>query len=167
MNTVARPAASPERSASVPSAGDGLRHRDPVLALTDHWRDVHARALALCRRQQRLESSIARTTGYLPSCCTDEVSGITGREQGGLDLGYLKAKAAEEHFARETARLLEELAQTPAHSMDGVVAKLEVLLLESEVGDCPSDFPWPHLRSVLGDIRRLTGAEPSSHWDPP
>ncbi len=167
MNTVARPAAFPERSASVPSAGDGLRHRDPVLALTEHWRDVHARALALCRRQQQLESRIARTTGYLPSCSTEKVSEVTGGEQLGLDLGYLKAKAAEEHFARETARLLEELAQTPAHSMDGVVAKLEVLLLESVVGCGPSDFPWPHLRSVLADIRRLTGAEPSLHRDSP
>ncbi|MDH4992404.1 hypothetical protein QEZ48_16445 [Aquamicrobium lusatiense] len=159
MNTVARPADTPAR--------DGFRHGDPVLALTEHWRDVHARALALCRRQQQLESRIARTNGYLPSCCTEGVSGTTGREQGGTGPRYSEAKAAEEHFARETARLLEELAQTPAHSMDGVVAKLEVLLLESEVGDGPSDFPWPHLRSVLGDIRRLTGAEPSSHRDPP
>ncbi len=139
---------------------------DPVLALTEHWRDAHARTLALCRRQQRLESRIARTTGYLPSCCTEEVSGTTGRERGGPGPRYSEAKAAEEHFARETARLLEELAQTPAHSMDGVVAKLEVLLLESEVGDGASDFPWPHLRSVLGDIRRLTGAETSSQPAP-
>lgn len=158
MNTVARPADTPAR--------DGFRHRDPVLALADHWRDAHAKTLALCRRQQRLESRIARTTGYLPSCCTEEVSGTTGREQGGPGPRYSGAKAAEEHFARETARLLEELAQTPAHSMDGVVAKLEVLLLESEVGDCPFDFPWPHLRSVLTDLRHLTGVEPSSHRGP-
>jgi hypothetical protein len=139
---------------------------DPVLALTEHWRDVHARALALCRRQQRLESRIARTSGYLPSYSTEKVSEATGREQAGFDLGYSKVKAAEEHLAPETARLLEELAQTPAHSMDGVVAKVEVLLLESEVGDCPSDFPWPHLRSVLADLRRLTGADASSRRGP-
>ncbi|MET3795005.1 hypothetical protein ABID37_005246, partial [Aquamicrobium terrae] len=81
-------------------------------------------------------------------------------------LGYSKAKAAEERFAGETARLLEELARTPAHSMGGVVAKLEVLLLESETGDAPSDFPWPHLRSVLADLRRLTGAEASLQRGP-
>lgn len=139
---------------------------EPVLALADRYRDAHARTLALCRRQQRLESRIARTSGYLPSCWTEEVSGTTGRERSGPGPRYSQAKAAEEHFAGVAARLLEELAQTPAYSMDGVVAKLEVLLLESEVGDGPSDFPWPHLRSVLADLRHLTGAEASSHRGP-
>lgn len=166
MNTVARPADTHQGCTSVTPARDDFRRRDPVLALADRWRDAHARTLALCRRQQRLESRIAQTSGYLPSCSTQGVLGTKHQTRGDPDLGYLKVKAAEEHFARETARLLEELAQTPAHSMDGVVAKLEVMLLESEVGDGPSDFPWPHLRSVLADLRRLTGAEASSHRGP-
>lgn len=166
MIAVARPAGRHKGCASAAPAGDGFRHRDPVLALADRWRDAHARALALCRRQQRLESRIARTTGSLPTSCSEEVLGPARRTRGDLDLGYSKAKAAEEHFAGETARLLGELARTPAHSMGGAVAKLEVLLLESEAGDAPSDFPWPHLRSVLADLRRLTGAEASLQRGP-
>ncbi|MET3795003.1 hypothetical protein ABID37_005244, partial [Aquamicrobium terrae] len=116
MIAVARPAGRHKGCASAAPAGDGFRHRDPVLALADRWRDAHARALALCRRQQRLESRIARTTGSLPTSCSEEVLGPARRTRGDLDLGYSKAKAAEERFAGETARLLEELARTPAHS---------------------------------------------------
>ena len=160
MNIVARPAAVPERSVSIVPAGDDFRHRDPVLALADHWRDAHARALALCRRQQRLESRIVRATGSLPSCSTEEVLGTTRRIRGGPDLGYSKAKAAEEHFAGEADRLLEELALTPARSLEGLIAKLEVIVRESEVRDGPPDFPWPHLQSVLADLGRIAILQP-------
>lgn len=130
---------------------------DPVLALASRWRDAHARALAMCRRQQRLESRIVRRAG---SRTSEDGVGNTRREQTDLDLGYSRAKAAEEGLVVETNRLLEELSRTPARSFEGIIAKLEVIVRESEVRDGPTDFPWPHLRSVLADLERIAILQP-------
>lgn len=123
---------------------------DPAVVLAEHWRDAHARTLALCRHQQRLETRISRKFGF-PS---EDLPQFKRWEQADLELGYSKAKAAEERSARTAERLLEELARTPAQSIEGVIAKLTVVLMESEVGDAPSSFPWPQLRSVLSDLKR-------------
>lgn len=128
---------------------------DPALVLANNWCDAHGRAMALCRRQQRLESRIARTSGIPPSPPSDDASTFPRRKHADLELSYLKAKAAEEQSINVADRLLEELVQTPAQSLDGLIAKLEVVLTESEIRDAPADFPWPHLRSVLVDLRKL------------
>jgi hypothetical protein len=132
---------------------------DPALTLVRAWRDAHARYLALCRRQQRLENRLARTVGYPASAAPDGLSESARWESGDLDLGYSKTKDAEERAAEAAELLLDELARTPARSVDGLIAKLEVVLLESEVGDTPSDFPWPQLRSALADLKTLTNRD--------
>lgn len=135
---------------------------DPVVVLAEIWRNAHARTLALCRHQQRLESRIARKIGFPPSASSDNLPKAKRWQQADLELGYSKAKAAEERTAQAAERLLEEIARTPAQSIDGVIAKLEVVLLGSEIGDAPSSFPWPHLRSVLADLKRYAASEPPS-----
>ncbi|MDH6234847.1 hypothetical protein M2281_005468 [Mesorhizobium soli] len=130
---------------------------DPAFTLARAWRDAHARCLALCRRQQRLENRLARTVGYPASPAPDDLSESARWESG--DLRYSKTKDAEERAAEAAELLLDELARTPARSVDGLIAKLEVVLLESEVGDTPSGFPWPQLRSVLADLKTLTNRD--------
>lgn len=142
---------------SLTSKTDKTGMPDPVLALANRWRDAHARALAMCHRQQRLESRILRGVGYRS---LEDCVGNKRRGQADLDLGYSKAKAAEEVLVVEADRLLEELSRTPARSLEGLIAKLEVIVRESEARDGPTNFPWPHLRSVLADLGRIAILQP-------
>ncbi len=131
---------------------------DPAILLARVWRDAHARTLALCRLQQRLETRLAKTVDHPPCPSPGDPSDRVGGEESGL--GYLHAKDAEAHAAEAEAQLLEELARTPAQTLDGVVAKLEVVVLEGKISDAPSSFPWPQLRSVLEDLSRIATPAP-------
>lgn len=150
------PAASgmPVESPNIP----GDETPDPVIALTERWRDAHARTLALCRHQQRLETRISRKFGF-PS---KDLPQFKRWKQADLELGYSKAKRAEERSAQTAERLLEQLARTPAQSLDGVIAKLDVILLEGGVSSSPLRFPWPQLRSALADLKRCAATQPPS-----
>jgi hypothetical protein len=48
----------------------------------------------------------------------------------------------------------DKLPQTAATSIEGILAKLLVILHDGEHWDRPDDFPWPHIRSVLDDLAR-------------
>jgi len=103
--------------------------------------------LASCVRQQQaeensLESGALSSTGN-PWCG----KGIAA------DLSYL---AAEEGDAEKADALLAEIAVTPAQSLSGVVAKLAVVLREAAGNTDLYEFPLPHIRSALADLRRLT-----------
>ncbi|GLS32515.1 hypothetical protein SAMN04488498_12226 [Mesorhizobium albiziae] len=84
------------------------------------------------------------------------------------DLGYSATKEAEQQAADKEQLLLDELARTPASTMAGAIAKLSVVLREIEDNHDASDFPLPHIRSVLEDLTRVThhnapeGFRPSS-----
>ncbi|MER9295739.1 hypothetical protein NKI38_04435 [Mesorhizobium sp. M0621] len=56
----------------------------------------------------------------------------------------------------ETAErlLMDKLPQTAATSIEGILAKLLVILHDGEHWERPDDFPWPHIRSVLNDLAR-------------
>ena len=142
-------------AAAFGGAGEGAG--DPVVALARNWQGVHAQMLMLCRRQQQLETMMEGKRDGLP--------------RAGVDLGsdvqraYAAAKEEEEMAAQAAGELLEELFAAPALSVAGMIAKLEVILKESEVGDAPADFPWPHLRSILADLTRhfpSSAAEPET-----
>lgn len=64
-------------------------------------------------------------------------------------------ESALEAVRREFA-IVEELRFTPALTLAGVAAKLEVVVLALEI-DGRSDFPRVHLRVVLEELRRLAG----------
>jgi hypothetical protein len=72
------------------------------------------------------------------------------------ELGYSATREAEQQAAEKEQILLDELARTPARSIAGVIAKLAVLLREVEDHHDASDFPLPHIRSVLDDLTRIT-----------
>jgi hypothetical protein len=52
--------------------------------------------------------------------------------------------------------LLAEIATTPTQSLPGVVAKIAVILREATDNTDLCEFPLPHIRSALADLRRLT-----------
>lgn len=169
-NSTSLPFVTHWRTSDITVAGDGspvdaakvcgTSAADPAVALAEYWRDAHARTLALCRRQQRLETRLIRKAGY-PSCPSADQFAIFERwKRADGKIGYSNAKAAEERSAAVADRLLDQLARTPAQSTEGVIAKLEVILLESEDGDDPSGFPWPHLRSALADLKRWVASPP-------
>jgi len=122
---------------------------DPATVLARVWRDAHKSTLALCRLQQRLETRLRKTV-IDPTCLSSHLASGNA--------SYLQAKDAEGRAAEAEELLLEELARTPAQTIEGIVAKLEVVLLEGQISGAPSGFPWPHIRSVLDDLRRVAAA---------
>lgn len=48
------------------------------------------------------------------------------------------------------------IATTPTQSLAGVVAKIAVILREATDNTDLCEFPLPHIRSALADLRRLT-----------
>jgi hypothetical protein len=58
-------AAAGERiSGAVQESGEGGVEPDPALALTRAWIEAHGRTLALCRRQQKLETQLVDSVGF-------------------------------------------------------------------------------------------------------
>lgn len=67
-------------------------------------------------------------------------------------------EARHEAVQEQAGALMDEIFRTPAASMAGLAAKLALVLLagEEREGDV-SEFPWPQVRGVLADLRRLGG----------
>ncbi|MCM2477809.1 hypothetical protein HGO38_30650 [Rhizobium sp. CG5] len=71
------------------------------------------------------------------------------------DIGYSATVQAERDSADRASDLLDSMATTPATSLDGVAAKLEVVLREGNIWEDGSKYPWPHIRSALDDLTRI------------
>jgi len=128
-------------------------HTDPALALSLAWTEAHAAMAEQCMKQQRLETELLERRSS--SAGVDgKPAGRAGRRDG-MRRAYAEAKAAEELAGAHEQELLERLAQTPAHSLAGVAAKLSVIVTEAEDNTDLTDFPAPHLRSALEDLRHL------------
>ena len=78
-------------------------------------------------------------------------------------IGYSSVTEAERKAADRAEELLEALAAAPATSLAGVAAKLNAVLLESEVREGGAEFPWPQIRSAFDDVMRL-GQEGAFAW---
>lgn len=135
------------------SADCAPTHTDPALALAQAWTEAHAAMAEQCLRQQRLETELLerrRSSGNVDGKLAGRAGG-----RGGTRRAYAAAKAAEALAGAHEQELLERLARTPAHSLAGVAAKLCVIVTEAEGNTDLTDFPVPHLRSALEDLRRL------------
>ena len=149
----------PERSGS-PGIGDAQalivpvddsrQLTDPALALSLAWIDAHTMTLASCVRQEA-ETKLMEDGGY-PSM-SSEVS--RSGERKTAELRYLAARKAEMDNASKAEILLEKIATTSAISMAGVAAKLAVVVREAADNNDLFDFPLPHIRSALADLRHL------------
>ncbi|BCH07520.1 hypothetical protein MesoLj131c_17780 [Mesorhizobium sp. 131-3-5] len=60
----------------------------------------------------------------------------------------------------EALKLQDATPELTASSLAGVIAKLEMIVgADRDIGD-PTDFPWPHIASVLRDLKAIAGGLP-------
>ena len=137
-------------SLASPAVDDPLI-KDPAVVLSLAWIDAHTTTLASCVQQQKAETEFMKDNGF--SSISTEVprkgKGITA------ELRYLAARKAEMDNASKAEILLEKIATTSAISMAGVAAKLAVVVREAADNNDLFDFPLPHIRSALADLRHL------------
>ena len=124
---------------------------DPALVLSLAWIEAHAAKLASCVRQQQAEEGLVERGELLSTG-----KGIGRGEVADADRNYLDLRKEEQDDAEKADALLAEIAATPAQSLAGVVAKLAVILREATDNTDLCEFPLPHIRSALADLRRLT-----------
>jgi hypothetical protein len=92
-------------------------------------------------------------------------------------VNYSIAYHAEIEAATAALALQDRLLDTPARSLPGIVAKLEMIVGADREIDDLTDFPWPHIASVVRDLKAIVGSVPidrpakavvradiSSHW---
>jgi hypothetical protein len=139
-----------ERQAGV-SERRSIEPADPAVALLHEWQEAHHVALVLCRLQQRRETRLLRAVA---SPAEDRA-------------GHSMARALEIDAMDAEQRLLDGVATTSAHSLTGVMAKLEMITGCSEADEDPSAFPWPQLRSVLADLRKVAARDHACRTDKP
>jgi len=153
-NTTTLPSVTLGRETSTIRSADCAPTRtDPALALSQAWTEAHAAMAEQCLRQQRLETELLerrRSSGSLDGKPAGRAGGRDGTRRA-----YAEAKAAEALASKREQELLERLVRTPATSLAGVAAKLSVIVTEAEDNTDLTDFPVPHMRSALEDLRRL------------
>ncbi|WP_246689032.1 MULTISPECIES: hypothetical protein [unclassified Mesorhizobium] len=135
---------------------------DPALTLSLAWLDAHTATLASCVRQQRAEGGlwergVFSTAGEVVECA----------ERTDAERVYLDTRQVEQDDAEKADALLAEIAATAAQSLAGVIAKLAVVVREANDNSDLCEFPLPHIRSALADLRRLTNdaaGDPPAGW---
>ncbi|WP_292517689.1 hypothetical protein [Mesorhizobium sp.] len=149
------------------SRNDPQRHpsalRDPALLLVSDWQMARYISMLLCRVQQRLESRILVNPG-IQVLAADSSKRV--QEQTALissnPRDYAVAREAEVFAMTEALKLQDSIPEVAATSLIGVIAKLEMIVgADRDIGD-PTDFPWPHIASVLRDLRAIAGGLPIS-----
>lgn len=162
---------------------------DPALHLCEKWREAHDNTLALCRKQQLLETELVRTVGF-PNAqlrLASEDVAPTRSIDGGLGvfeddairdlaidklaahqarwdaiderIGYSRMDCMIRQSEAAEQALLDDLLRSPATTIHGVLAKLSVILFEGEHREDPDDFPWLHIRALRDDLCRLHGLD--------
>lgn len=136
-----------------PSAA--MKH-DPALALWAAWHRAQHTSLVLCRVQQRLETRIISNTG-IQALTRGEIKEQPMPVIAPDGVQYAVAREAEVLAVTEALKLQDALPEVSAQSLAGILAKLEVIVgADRDIGD-PTDFPWPHIASVLRDLKAIAG----------
>lgn len=142
-----------------------VKAHDSACLLHSNWQRAQHVSLLLCRIQQRLESRLMVNTGIpilaeKASSPQPKQPGIAGRQKSTEREAYLEACEAEVLAMTEALQLQDAIPEIAATSLAGVVAKLEMIVgADREIGD-PTDFPWPHIASVLRDLKVIAGELP-------
>ncbi|MBZ9823217.1 hypothetical protein [Mesorhizobium sp. CA4] len=134
---------------------------DAALRLWSEWQRVRYASLLLCRVQQRLESQTIVNAG-IQGLTADSLKRVRARTTRTLDgsTGYAVAREAEVFAMTEALKLQDSIPDVAATSLVGVIAKLEMIVgADRDIGD-PIDFPWPHIASVLRDLKAIAGDLP-------
>ena len=78
---------------------------------------------------------------------------------------YAVAREAEVFAMTEALKFQDAIPSVAALSLAGIIAKLEMIVgADRDIGD-PTDFPWPHIASVLRDLKALAGDLPTYRPD--
>ncbi|WP_292114255.1 hypothetical protein [Mesorhizobium sp.] len=146
-------------------APSAVTKHDPAMDLWAAWRRAQHTSQVLCRVQQRLETRIISNTGIqvlTPGEITKQPTQVVAPE--GVRQ-YAVAQEAEVLAMTEALKLQDALPEVAALSLAGILAKLEVIVgADRDIGD-PTDFPWPHLASVLTDLKAIAGDLPPYESD--
>jgi|GEM_PF-5197708 len=129
---------------------DRFDDADPALALLQGWLRAQHVSQVLCRVQQRLERRV------LDAAAPDAMD---------KKVGYSIACQAEVEATTAALKLQDKLPHIQAQSLLGVVAKLEIIAGADRDIDDPTDFPWPHIASVLDDLKKIAGRPPFERPD--
>ncbi|WP_246683355.1 hypothetical protein [Mesorhizobium sp. B2-1-3A] len=91
--------------------------------------------------------------------------GPTGERKSSVasDAGsnYAVAREAEVFAITEVLGFQDAIPNLRALSLAGIIAKLEMIVgADRDIGD-PTDFPWPHIASVLRDLKAIAGDLPA------
>lgn len=136
---------------------------DPALVLRRDWPRANYVSRVLCRLQQRLEARMMVNTGIPVLTAGGAISSSSGSTMGSLALPaqYAIACEAEVFATTEALKLQDAIPETTARSLAGIIAKLEIIVGSDRDIDDPTDFPWPHIASVLRDLRAIAGDLPA------
>lgn len=134
---------------------------DPALSLWADWHRARHVSLVLCRVQQRLETRMMVNPG-IPVLTDGEQktrrTSVAASEEGSE---YAVVREAEVFAMTEALRFQDAIPNVAAQSLVGIVAKLEMIVgADRDIGD-PTDFPWPHIASVLRDLKAIAGDLPA------
>ncbi|MER9187082.1 hypothetical protein [Mesorhizobium australicum] len=124
---------------------DRFEDADPARALLRGWLGAQHASHVLCRLQQRLERRV------LDAAAPDAMD---------RKVGYSIACQAEVEATTAALKLQDNLPHIQAQSLLGIVAKLEIIVGSDRDIDDPTDFPWPHIASVLDDLKKIAGSLP-------
>ncbi|TIS45766.1 hypothetical protein [Mesorhizobium sp.] len=170
------------------------RQGDPARRLCESWHEVHSSTVALCQKQQQLETYLVKTVGFpcakmrlrdggertvnsvesLDKLYSPENEVAWGRALADLaahqarwdaadaEIGFSRTDELIQRSEAAEQALLDELPLSPACSVEGVLAKLLVILRYGEHWEDPDDFPWRHIRSVLDDLAHCYDIDPAN-----
>ncbi|RUW51082.1 hypothetical protein EOA32_17200 [Mesorhizobium sp. M1A.F.Ca.ET.072.01.1.1] len=79
-----------------------------------------------------------------------------------VEIGFSRTDELIQRSEAAEQALLDDLPLSPARSVEGVLAKLLVILHYGEHWENPDDFPWRHIRSMLDDLARCHDIDPAS-----
>ncbi|UCI19297.1 hypothetical protein FJ970_30570 [Mesorhizobium sp. B2-1-8] len=177
---VATPVLKTDRTVSV--------GEDPAIALLREWRRTQHVSSLLCRLQQHLERRVINeaecprpvlvgargANGVKLELRHQPQSSRLSRGKGAsnanaqlwracrevADHKFAYAIACEAEVLAMTAalKLQDELSNTPARTLAGIVAKLEIIAKADHEIDDPTDFPWPQIVSILQDLKAIAGS---------
>ncbi|WP_246678028.1 MULTISPECIES: hypothetical protein [unclassified Mesorhizobium] len=151
---------------------------DPALGLWSEWRQARYASLLLCRVQQRLEARMKVNTGIPVLTPGESLSWRMSVAAPDASAEYAAAREAEVFAMTEALKFQDAIPSVAALTLAGIIAKLEMIVgADRDIGD-PTDFPWPHIASVLHDLkafagdlaayrpdRTITRADVARHWD--
>ncbi|MER9299939.1 hypothetical protein [Mesorhizobium sp. M0621] len=80
-------------------------------------------------------------------------------------VAYSIACQAEVEASTVALEIQDKLPHIRARSLLGVVAKLEIIFGADRDIDDPTDFPWPHIESILSDLKEVAGSVPLERPD--